>query len=154
MTGLQTPTTAPSIVQDEPAFPPGWVGVMAQFIYNHAPYSNKNVAIAGALALLSALCGRTTNVSGSGLNIMLAIVGGTGIGKEAASSGISKLVSYASKTTPNIQDFIGPSSLASPEAAHKRLAKTPSGSPSLHPKLRPAPVFLKWVPEPIIWKRT
>lgn len=111
---------------DMDAFPPGWVGETEKYFYYNALYPNATVAIVGALALKSAICGRFVNVSGAGLNIMIAIVGGNGIGKEAASSGISRLISSAAALAPCIHEFIGPSSLASPEAAHKRLAKTPS----------------------------
>lgn len=115
-----------SIAQDEITPPPGWTGVLAQFIYNHAPYPNASIAISGALGLMSALLGRTINVSGTGPTLYIASVGGTGIGKEAAASAVSKIASHVAKTVPGVYEFIGPSSLASPEAAHKRIAKTPS----------------------------
>lgn len=122
-------TANDSNAQDEIAHiepPPGWMGLIARFIFNHSPYPNPTISIMAALALMSVLFGRIVNVSGTGLNLYKAIVGGTGIGKEAAASGISKLISHVGKTVPAIHDLIGPSSLASPEAAHKRVGKTPS----------------------------
>ena len=112
-------------VQTDLEPPPGLAGEVAQFIYTFAPYPNPTVAICGALALLSAVFGRAFNVSGTGLNIWIAIVGGTGIGKEAAQSGIAKIVTAVAEHVPAIGEFIGPSSWASPEAVHKRLARTP-----------------------------
>jgi hypothetical protein len=119
-------TFAVATAQGDLEPPPGLAGVVAQFIYSHAPYPNPMVAVCGSLALLSALFGRAFNVSGTGLNIWIAIVGGTGIGKEAAQSGIAKIVSAVAEDVPVIMEFIGASSWASPEAVHKRLAKTPS----------------------------
>lgn len=127
MNSEQRPYSAPqSSEQEQIAAPPGWIGELSKYIYNSAPYPNTNIAIAGALAFTSSLLGRIVNVSGTGCNIYAASVGGTGIGKEAAASGISRLVSSAAKTVPCIHEFIGPASLASPEAAAKRIAKTPS----------------------------
>jgi len=118
--------TSASIAQDADNFPPGKVGEIARYIYAQSPYPNASIAIGAALALMSSICGRYINVSNSGLNIWIANAGGTGIGKEAAPSGISNIMSHVIKIVPNVTEFIGPSSLASPEAAHKRLARTPS----------------------------
>ncbi|HEY0013181.1 MAG TPA: hypothetical protein VGB79_10060 [Allosphingosinicella sp.] len=126
MTIERNPHSSAAIdAQAQATFPPGLAGDIARFNFAHAPYPNATVAIAGALALMAALCGRFANVSGTGLNIWIGIVGGTGIGKEAAQSGIAKLTGIASQQVPCINEFIGPSSWASPEAIHKRLAGTP-----------------------------
>jgi len=44
------------------------LGEIAHFIYNAAPRQVEEVAIAGAIGLLSGICGRSYNVSGTGLN--------------------------------------------------------------------------------------
>ena len=120
------PSSAPSIEQEEIPLPPGLLGDVAKFIYWNAPYPNQPIAIAGAIAFLSAIFGRAFNVSRTGLNVWIAIVGETAIGKEAASSGISRLATAIAAQCPCIMDFVGPSKWASAEAMHKRLARTPS----------------------------
>lgn len=119
-------STFPRTGQGEGFVPTGLVGELATFIYDNSPYPNWNIAIAGSLALLSTLFGRVFNFSESGLNVWIGIVGETAIGKEAAQSGISKIVSAVHKTCPCVIDFVGPSKWASGEAIHKRLARTPA----------------------------
>lgn len=122
----RSPSTSHNRTQELDGLPPGLLGDVARFIYDNAPYPNVNVAIVGSLGFLAALFGRSCNVSGTGLNIWITIVGETAIGKEAAQDGISKLVSACIKECPCIGEFVGPSKWASPEAMHKRIAKTPS----------------------------
>lgn len=106
--------------------PPGMLGDIASFIEGNAPYPNRQVAIVGAIGFMAALFGRACNVSEAGLNVWITIVGETAIGKEAAQDGISKIVSACLNECPAIAEFVGPSKWASPEAMHKRIAKTPS----------------------------
>lgn len=119
-------STTASIAQEPVEFPPGLLGRVAQYIFDSAPYPNKQVALAGSLALLAGISGRAFNVSGTGLNIYIALIGSTAIGKEAAQSGISQLLRAVAVGLPAALDFVGPSYFASGQALHKRLARTPS----------------------------
>lgn len=104
--------------------PPGLCGEIAQFIYQCAPRPVKEIAIAGALGLMSGVCGRAYNISGTGLNTYTFLLAKTGRGKEAMGRGINKLVACASKTVPAASSFIGPSRISSPQALVKFLSKT------------------------------
>jgi hypothetical protein len=99
---------------------------VARYIYQSAPYPSEPIALAGALGFLAAVTGRAFNVSGTGLNVYIAIIGSTAIGKEAAQSGISRLLKAVAIDVPAALDFVGPSYFASGQALHKRLARTPS----------------------------
>jgi hypothetical protein len=72
-------------------FPPGLVGEIAQFILAAAPRPVPQIALAGALALVSGICGRGYNVSGAGINQMIMLLAPTGTGKESANGGMAKL---------------------------------------------------------------
>lgn len=104
--------------------PPGLCGEIAQFIYQCAPRPVKEIAIAGALGLMSGVCGRAYNISGTGLNTYTFLLAKTGRGKEAMGRGINKLVACAAKTVPAASNFIGPSRISSPQALVKFLSKT------------------------------
>lgn len=68
------------------SFPSGFAGVICQYLYDAAPRPTEEAAITGALALLSGSCGRGFIVSNppTGLNIYLALIMKSAIGKEAA----------------------------------------------------------------------
>lgn len=107
--------------------PPGLVGDIARFIYEQSPRPCAEIALGGALGLMAGVVGRAYNVSGTGLNQYVLVLAQTGLGKEAVSSGIDKLFSAISTQVPEAQKFIGPSSIASPQALNKQFS---SGSPS------------------------
>ncbi len=105
--------------------PPGLVGDIADYIYSQAQRPIKEVALAGALALLAGLAGRQYTYSNSGLNFYFVLLAKTGRGKEAASDGIDTLINHIRLTVPTVSDFIGPSMFASGQALVKVLAATP-----------------------------
>jgi hypothetical protein len=106
--------------------PPGLLGDISAFIYEQAYYPIKEIAIAGAIGLMSGICGKSYNVSGTGLNSYTLMIAKTGIGKEAAKKGIEKLVRAVRATGQAlaIGDFIGPSDISSGPALVKRLNKS------------------------------
>lgn len=116
----QAPETSPYSV------PPGLVGEIAQFIYAQAPRPVPEIALAGALGLMSGIIGRAFNVSATGLNQYILLLAPTGRGKEAIHSGISKLMAQVKKTVPAAGEFVGPGEIASPQALVKYLGKVPS----------------------------
>lgn len=102
-------------------FPPGFVGAVAQFIYQQAPLPVPEVAIVGALGLMAGLCGKAwhTPTPASGLNLYIVLVARSGIGKEAMHSGISRIVSAAIHTFPQFGNFVDFSDYASGPALIK-----------------------------------
>ena len=105
------------------SFPPGLVGSLASYIYNAAPYPNATVALAGAIGLVSGLCGRSYNISGTGLNQYVLILAATGVGKEAAADGIGRVMSSAQQSVKAAGEFRGPGEIASAPGLHRWLAK-------------------------------
>jgi hypothetical protein len=108
--------------------PPGLMGQIAQWIYQSAPRPVPQIALAGAIGLMAGICGRSYNVSSTGLNQYVMLLGNTGVGKEAISSGISRLIDIIRFQMPQIVDFIGPSDLASGQGLIKCLSDHPTKS--------------------------
>lgn len=115
------PTVAKSDVARQ--IPPGLLGELAQFIYSAAPRPVPEVALAAAIGLMAGICGRAYNISGTGLNQYVLLIAPTGSGKEAAASGIDKLMNEIRFTVPTSTRFIGPSEIASGQALIKHLSK-------------------------------
>jgi len=105
--------------------PPGLLGEIAQFIYRQSPRPIPEIALAGAIGLMSGIVGRSFNVSNTGLNQYVMLLAPTGIGKEAMARGSDKLINACSAKVPACREFIGPSSIASAPALLKYMAKGP-----------------------------
>lgn len=103
--------------------PPGLLGEMAKFIYEAAPRPVKEIALAAAIGLLAGIAGRAYNVTNTGLNQYILVLAPTGCGKEAAKSGMSRIIQKCIEQVPIAGDFIGPSSIASGSALLKYLTK-------------------------------
>lgn len=110
---------------DDWTMPPGLMGDIAEFIYASAPRPVKQIALAASIGLMAGICGRSYNVSGTGLNQYVLMLAGTGTGKEAVPSGIAKLMRYVRLKVPAAMDFIGPSEIASGQALIRYLSKNP-----------------------------
>ena len=104
--------------------PPGLLGDIVQFIYQAAPRPVQEVALAAAIGLMSGICGRAYNISGTGLNQYVLLLAMTGAGKEAAASGINKLMNTIKMQVPTSTGFIGPSEISSGSALFKYLGNT------------------------------
>lgn len=104
-----------------PTTPPGLLGDIATFIYQAAPRPVPEVALAAAISLMSGICGRAYNISGTGLNQYVLLLAMTGAGKEAAASGINKLMGKIRMQVPSSTSFIGPSEISSGAALFKYL---------------------------------
>lgn len=101
---------------------------VAAFIAEAAPHPNDQIALAGAIALLSGICGRCYNTyTGAGLNQFILLLASTGMGKEAPAAGISKALHAVATNggVPAATEFKGPS-LVSPTGLIKWLDKHPS----------------------------
>lgn len=129
------PTPAPTMpMKTKPIEqPPGLLGELSDFIYRSAPRPVPEIALAGAIGLMAGVCGRSYNVSATGLNMYLLLLAPTGTGKEAMQSGISKFMSYVERggltdnkafiTMPAVREFIGPAEIASGQALLKFIQK-------------------------------
>lgn len=103
--------------------PQGLVGEIAQFIYEAAPRPVPEIAVAAAIGLMAGICGKTYNISGTGLNQYILCLAMTGAGKEAMASGIDKIINELSKVpVVYASEFIGPSRIASGQALYKYMA--------------------------------
>lgn len=100
--------------------PPGLMGKIASFIEASAIRPVPEIALAASIALLSGICARAYNVSGTGLNQYTLLIAPTGTGKEAAHSGIDKLMTAVARNVPNSESFIGPGLIASEQALAKQ----------------------------------
>lgn len=109
--------------------PSGLLGGIADYIYQVAYLPNRYVALAGAIAMLAGIAGRAFNTStGTGLNQYLILLGRSGMGKEAAAHGASRLcASLASLAAKDvIYGYMGPAGIASPQALMRHLPIQPS----------------------------
>jgi hypothetical protein len=112
-----------SVPLDTPLIlPTGLLGEIASFIYQAAPRPVPEVALAAAIGLMAGVCGRAYNISGTGLNQYVLLLAMTGAGKEAAASGINKLMNAVNMQVHSVTNFIGPSEIASGAALFKYLA--------------------------------
>lgn len=115
---------------EEIDIPRGLVGDIARFVYAASPRPVPEISIAAALGLMAGITGRSFNVSGTGLNLYTLLLAPTGVGKEAITNGINRLVSYVGRmgdgegtTVPSIHKFIGPSEIQSGPALQKALSE-------------------------------
>ena len=93
--------------------PPDVLGDIADFIYGASIHPVKEVAYAGAIAWAAGVMGRHFNISGTGLNQYVLLLAATGRGKEGASDGIDLIYQTLRPSIPEIENFRGPSNLAS-----------------------------------------
>ena len=106
---------------------PGLLGQIAYYIYDQAPRPVPEIALAGAIGLMAGICGRAYNVSGTGVNQYTLLLTGTGRGKEAIQSGISKLMNGVTDLNgggcPAAVEFVGPGDIASGQALVRHFDK-------------------------------
>lgn len=107
-------------------WPPGFVGVIARYIYSNSGRPVKEVSIAAALALSAGICGKAWYFTDSGLNLYIILVGRSGIGKEALHTGISSILIACRKDNPLFGRFISTQSMASGQALMKEFAERQS----------------------------
>lgn len=106
----------------EPTFdmrPPGLLGMVCDFIYENAARPIRQVALAGALGLLSGVCGRCFEYQGNGLNHYVVVILHTGAGKDAMIAGVRQLIGLVAETYPSATQFMGPEHIASAPALGK-----------------------------------
>lgn len=107
------------------SLPPGLVGKVADYVYRSAVRQVPEVALAAAIALCAGIAGRAYNISGTGLNQYVILIGTTGIGKESAGNGMDLLCQAASAQVPMVSMYRGPSNFSSGPAIYRCLDKQP-----------------------------
>lgn len=93
--------------------PKGLVKELARFIYAQSPRPVKPISVITALALMAGICGRSYNISGTGLNNYFVLLAPTGIGKEGISKGVNKLLNSIIPQQPLAKSFVGLGELVS-----------------------------------------
>jgi hypothetical protein len=122
------PAPAPLPVQQisQLTLPPGLVGEVAQYVYASSIRPVPEIALATAIAFVAGIAGRAYNTSTrAGLSQYIALLAKTGTGKEAAASGISRLLMAIRTKIPAAMDFMGPAVFASGPALHRTLSVRP-----------------------------
>lgn len=121
------PAPAPQAAPAELDWPPGVLGQVAYAIYCNSARPVKTVAVASALALLAGVCGKSWNTyTGAGLNLYLAVVARSGVGKEAIADAIPALIRAASKAGEmHAASFYTFNSMASGQGLIKFMGDTP-----------------------------
>lgn len=125
----QLAPVTPSAAQagkDGLAWPPGFVGALAQFIYNSSYLPVKEVSIVAALGLMAGITGKAWHIPKSGLNLYIVLVARSAIGKEALHTGIATVVSACVRELPQFGNFVDFTEYASGPALIKACAQNTS----------------------------
>lgn len=78
---VEVPELSSDQTQLNTGYPPGLMGVLCEEIYEMAPHPNEEVALMAGFALVAGIAGRTYNVLGTGLNLYVALLADSGVGK-------------------------------------------------------------------------
>lgn len=106
----------------EVPFPPGLMGKLCEEILEMAPYPNREIALAGAIGLVAGITGRAFNVLGMGLNVYIAILADSGIGKANLKDSVNIALRGAGPYNVGAT-FIGRSRFTGPKAIFDMLSK-------------------------------
>lgn len=106
-------------------FPRGLLGEIAEYVYSISKRPLFEVSFVSAVGLMAGFTGRAYNVSESGLNMYVLLVGSTGIGKSAIKHARDRIFKSLHPTLPSMDTYRGPDEIASPEALLKRLREHP-----------------------------
>jgi hypothetical protein len=124
---LASPINAALPINKAKAFsrPPGIVGDVADYIYAAAVRPVPEIALAGAIALVAGVVGRSYNISSTGLNQYVIVLAPTGTGKEGAAAGIDLLMTAVRQIVPSADTFLGPRAFASGQGLLRTLDQHP-----------------------------
>jgi hypothetical protein len=108
------------------AWPPGFMGAVARYIYDNSFLQIKEVSIVAALGLMAGLCGKAWHIPKSGLNLYIILVARSAIGKEGMHSGIASLVTHCQEKFEFFSNFVDFNEHASGPALIKSCMAQPS----------------------------
>lgn len=112
--------------EDGLRWPPGFVGAVAQYIFNSSFLPIKEVSITAALGLMAGICGKAWHIPKSGLNLYIVLVARSAIGKEALHDGIAGVVNACLAKSPIFGNFVDFTEFASGPALIKACAHNQS----------------------------
>lgn len=118
------PFVVPESRNPETSWPDGLLGRVAQYIFSQSVYPVREIAISGAIGLLSGITGRCYNVNGTGLNQYIVLLAPSGRGKEAALQGVNRVMREVIRREPGAAVFVGPEYIASSQALDKEFSKS------------------------------
>lgn len=107
-------------------WPPGFVGSLAQYIFNSSFLPIKEVSITAALGLMAGIVGKAWHIPKSGLNLYIVLVARSAIGKEALHDGISSVVNACLQKSPIFGNFVDFTEYASGPALIKACSQNTS----------------------------
>lgn len=122
-----TPAIAAPAARTRPAagipWPPGYMGRLAQLFHESSIRPVKEVSITTALGVMAGICGHNwTTPTGAGLNLYIALVARSAIGKEAMSEGVNMVMNAAlNQGSMSARDFFMFEEMASGPALVKNL---------------------------------
>lgn len=108
------------------SFPPGLLGELADYVLRASPRPIPQIALATAVGILAGIVGRCYNVSGTGLNQYIIVLGISGIGKDGISEGVGRVSRLLGDMLPQSRSFFGPGEIQSANALIKCLSRAPS----------------------------
>jgi hypothetical protein len=83
-----------SLAQAHTCFPPGLLGQTASLYYQFAHRPSEQISLSSAIGFMGGVIGNAYNIGTSGLNQYILQLAVTGAGKDIASEGSSRLISY------------------------------------------------------------
>lgn len=101
-------------------WPPGYLGVLAECVYNYQHYQDRTLAIITALGIAAGLTGRKYNISGMGLNLYMTILMDSGRGKDSIQSFASKFYLHYNELG-NAFNFLGPKRFTGPKGLYAKI---------------------------------
>ena len=107
-------------------FPPGLIGMIAEYVYADSIKPLREGALVAALSLMAAYTGRHYNIHRTGLGLYIILAAKTGRGKESATKGVLKLMSSVKKIIPASEIFLAGGALSSGAAGQRMLHHTPT----------------------------
>ncbi len=102
-------------------YPPGLMGELCKDVYSMAPHPNEEVALMAGFALVAGISGRTYNILGTGLNLYVALLADSGIGKATLKNSINKALLSVCALEGGVA-FKGPSRFTGPKSLLDTLA--------------------------------
>jgi len=116
---LPTPSDAALVTP-----PGGLIGEIASYFYSSSVRPIPEACIISAIGLVAGICGRSYNISNTGLNQYLLFLAETGSGKEAIRQGPQRIINALISQVPIAGQFLGPK-IASGQALYKHLPTSP-----------------------------